>query len=55
MGSVNIVHVGRALESLRNSSFDTVSAIGEVIDNSIQADAKNLKFLLKKVRIINAE
>ena len=23
MGSVNIVHVGRALESLRNSSFDT--------------------------------
>ena len=48
MGSVNIVHVGRALESLRNSSFDTVSAIGEVIDNSIQADAKNIKISIEK-------
>lgn len=35
-----------ALDSLRNSEFDTYSAYGEVIDNSIQAEANtiNLKF-----------
>jgi len=42
------VHVGRALGSLRNSNFDTVSAIGEVIDNSIQANAKTIKLKIKK-------
>lgn len=46
----NLFHVGRAFESLRNSNFDTVSAIGEVIDNSIQAEAKNIKIKIKKVR-----
>lgn len=34
------VNSGLALESLRNSTFDTTSAIGEIIDNSIQADSK---------------
>ena len=48
MTQVNIVHVGKALESLRNSSFDTVSAIGEVIDNSIQANAKDIHITIKK-------
>ena len=43
------VHVGRAFESLRNSDFNTVSAIGEVIDNSIQADAKNIRIKIKQV------
>ena len=45
------VHVGKALESLRNSNFDTVSAIGEVIDNSIQAEAKNIQIQIKKTLI----
>ena len=31
-----------ALESLRHSDFDALSAYGEVIDNSIQANAKNI-------------
>ncbi|WOV92923.1 MAG: ATP-binding protein [Candidatus Nitrosoabyssus spongiisocia] len=42
------VHVGRALQSLRDSDFNTVSAIGEVIDNAIQAEAKNIKIKIKK-------
>ena len=43
------VHVGRALESLRNSNFNTVSAMGEIIDNSIQAEAKNIRLKIKKI------
>jgi hypothetical protein len=43
---VSPVHVGRALESLRNSDFDTLSAVGEVIDNSIEANAKNIRIWL---------
>jgi len=45
------VHVGRALGSLRNSNFDTVSAIGEVIDNAIQANAKKITLKIKKNEI----
>ena len=41
------VHSGYALEALRNSSFDTTSAIGEIIDNSIQAEAKNIRIELR--------
>lgn len=33
---------GNALDSLRSSDFDALSAYGEVIDNSIQASAKNI-------------
>jgi len=33
----------RALESLRNSDFDAVSAYGEVVDNSIQAGATKIQ------------
>lgn len=32
-----------ALESLRSSDFDNMSAYAEVIDNSLQAEAKNIK------------
>lgn len=32
----------QAFESLRDSDFDSCSALGEVIDNSIQADAENI-------------
>lgn len=39
---VSLVETGQAIESLRNSDFDTVSAVGEVIDNSLQAEAKNI-------------
>ncbi len=48
---VSPVHVGRALESLRNSNFNTVSAMGEVIDNSLEADAKNIKMRIQKEEI----
>lgn len=40
---VPLVESGAALQSMRNSDFDAYSAFGEVIDNSIQADAKNIK------------
>lgn len=45
------VHVGRALQSLRNSDFDTLSSMGEVIDNSLQANAKNVRIRLQKVQL----
>lgn len=48
---VSPVHVGRALESLRNSNFNTVSAMGEVIDNSMEADSKNIRIMIKKREI----
>lgn len=35
----------RAIESLRESDFDTVSAYGEVIDNAIEAEATRLNIL----------
>ncbi len=34
---------------MRHSDFDTVSAIGEVIDNSIQAEATNIRIMTQKV------
>ena len=37
------IAVGAALKSLRNTDFDIKTAICEVIDNSIQADAKTIK------------
>lgn len=46
--------MGRALESLRNSNFDTVSAMGEVIDNSLEADAKNIRIEIQKIEKRNA-
>lgn len=42
---VPLVESGTALQSMRNSDFDAYSAYGEVIDNSIQANAKNIKIL----------
>lgn len=35
MGDHLPIHPSRALESMRNSDFDTKSAIGEAIDNSL--------------------
>jgi hypothetical protein len=40
---VPLVESGTALDSMRNSDFDVYSAYGEVIDNSLQAEAKCVK------------
>jgi hypothetical protein len=44
---VRLFEDANALDSLRNSDFDAVSAYGEVIDNSIQAGARNIHVLFK--------
>lgn len=41
--SVALVESGAALLSMRNSDFDAYSAFGEVVDNSIQAHATEVK------------
>lgn len=43
MTKVRFFQDANALDSLRNSDFDAVSAYGEVVDNSIQAGAKNIR------------
>jgi hypothetical protein len=45
MSVVALVESGAALLSMRNSDFDAYSAFGEVIDNSIQAEASEIKVL----------
>ena len=40
---ISPVAVGTALKSMRNTDFDMQTAMCEVIDNSLQADAKNVK------------
>lgn len=40
--SESLIKADTALESLRSSDFDTYSAYGEVLDNSIQANAENI-------------
>ncbi len=42
------IHVGMALKSLRNTDFDVNSAICEVIDNSVQADATEIKIKIEE-------
>ena len=42
-----LVDAGTALNSLRDSDFDCYSAIGEVIDNSVQAKATLVRIDLK--------
>lgn len=44
--SVRLFAEGNALDSLRNSDFDAVSAWGEVVDNSIEAGAENVRIRL---------
>ena len=39
--------VGAALKSMRNHGFDMQTAICEVIDNSLQANSKNIKIKIK--------
>lgn len=45
---VDIVDPGLAIESLRDSDFDTASAVGEIIDNAIQANAKKIEIWTKE-------
>ena len=50
--SVKLVNEAQALLSMRESDFDTYSAYGEAVDNSIQAGAENiyLRFETEKIR-----
>jgi Histidine kinase-, DNA gyrase B-, and HSP90-like ATPase len=47
MQSVSLVNDGAALQSMRSSDFDAYSAMGEVIDNAIQAQAKNVSIQIE--------
>src|SRR5574342_277226 len=46
MAGVSLVDDRAALLSMRNSDFDVYSAVGEVIDNSIQAEATNVRLIV---------
>lgn len=46
---VSLILTGQAIASLRESDFDMVSAVGEVIDNSLQAGASEINVALKEV------
>lgn len=46
--SESLIQADTALESLRSSDFDTYSAFGEVVDNSVQANAKNIWIYLQE-------
>ncbi len=48
MEKASLVLAGQAINSLRESDFDTCSAVGEVIDNSIQAGATEIHFVARK-------
>jgi hypothetical protein len=50
-GKVSLVSTGRAVASLRESDFDTCSAVGEVIDNSLQAESTIIKMFLHEKEI----
>ena len=45
---VSIVLIGQAITSLRDSDFDMASAVGEVVDNSLQAGATEIRLSLKE-------
>jgi hypothetical protein len=48
--TVALVKVDTALKSLRSSEFDTPAAVGELIDNSIQAGAKIIRIKLSETQ-----
>ena len=43
MQQVRLFQDFNAIESLRNSDFDSLSAYGEVVDNSIEADSQHIR------------
>lgn len=50
MTGVKLVNDATALLSMRESDFDTYSAYGEAVDNSIQANAKNISLKFETAR-----
>lgn len=46
--SVPMVNTGRALNSLRDSGHSIATALAELIDNSVEADANNVQILLQQ-------
>ena len=44
---ISPIRIGAALKSLRNNDFNAYSAIYEVVDNSIQAYAKEIRLKFK--------
>ncbi|MGB4312017.1 MAG: hypothetical protein ACOX0L_07335 [Natronincolaceae bacterium] len=44
-GKGELIKVETALESMRDSGFDLSTAVGEVVDNSIEAGAQYIKIL----------
>ena len=47
MSRISSVLPAQALESMRASDFDIPSAIGELIDNAIQANAKHINLAIE--------
>lgn len=47
MSDVELFSGATAMESMRSSDFDVYSAMGEVIDNSIQANAQSVKIQIQ--------
>lgn len=47
---IPVVLSGQALRSLRDSGFSLPAALGEPIDNSIEADANNIEVLLQEAK-----
>lgn len=46
-GKITLFKEATAIDSLRNNDFDSVSAYGEVVDNSIESGAQNIKIKFK--------
>jgi len=51
MSKVKLVNDCQALLSMRDSDFDCYSAYGEAVDNSIQADAKNIHLIFDESKL----
>lgn len=45
---ISMIQTGQALQSLRDSGHSLPTALGEVIDNSIEANANNISILLEQ-------
>ncbi len=50
---ISLVLTGQAIASLRESDFDTCSAVGEIIDNSLQAGASEINLSVKEMELPN--
>lgn len=48
VGSIPMIQTGQALLSLRDSGHSLPTALGEVIDNSIEAQANNIEIMLEQ-------